>query len=182
MTTPMVLCWHVWLADSDPPIWRRFQVSDQSTLDELHQVLQCVMGWQNSHLYAFDIAGDRYAPLLDFPLEEAQDATAVILAELKLNPVYRFTYTYDFGDGWLHLLTLERTLVWNESLLVPHCLAGEQACPPEDCGGVWGYEELLEKLENPEDPNYEDLLDWVGANFDPEIFHIEAVNQQLQAL
>ncbi|MEO0984072.1 MAG: plasmid pRiA4b ORF-3 family protein [Cyanobacteria bacterium J06639_14] len=177
-----VLRWQVWLADSDPPIWRRFQVSEQATLDHLHHVLQRVMGWQNSHLHTFDIRGDRYAPPFDPPLENTQDSTAVALADFKFKPDSRFTYLYDFGDGWLHLLTLEAILDADESLIVPYCLEGERACPPEDCGGVWGYEELLEQLGDPEAPDYEELLDWLGGDFDPESFPVATVNQQLQAL
>ncbi|MBE7379914.1 MAG: plasmid pRiA4b ORF-3 family protein [Leptolyngbya sp. SIO1E4] len=182
MAEAAILRWQVWLADSDPPIWRRFQVSNQATLDDLHQVLQRVMGWHNSHLHAFNIRGDRYAPPLDPPLADTQDSTAVTLANLNFKADARFTYTYDFGDGWLHLLTLEAILVPDASLPTPHCLEGERACPPEDCGGVWGYEELLEQLGNPDTPDYEDLLNWVGADFDPEVFPIEAVNQQLNQL
>ena len=182
MARASVLRWQIWLADSDPPIWRRFQVSDQATLHHLHQVLQRVMGWQDKHLHAFEIRGDRYAPPFDPPLEDTQDSTTVTLADFKFEPNSRFTYRYDFGDGWLHLLTLEGTLTADESLPVPHCLEGERACPPEDCGGVWGYEELLEQLSNPDDPDYEALLDRVDADFDPEFFPIEAVNQQLQNL
>ncbi|NER80584.1 MAG: plasmid pRiA4b ORF-3 family protein [Leptolyngbya sp. SIO1D8] len=101
---------------------------------------------------------------------------------IELKAGSRFTYTYDFGDGWLHLLTVEDILPPDASLSLPCCVEGERACPPEDCGGVWGYEELLEQLGNFEDPDYEDLLEWVGADFDPEAFSTEVVNQQLARL
>lgn len=182
MAKASILRWQVWLADSDPPIWRRFQVSDQATLHHLHQVLQRVMGWQDSHLHAFEIKSDRYAAPFEPPLEDTRDSTAVTLADLNFEPSSRFTYLYDFGDGWLHLLTLEDILAADESLPVPHCLEGERACPPEDCGGVWGYEELLEQLGNPDAQDYEELLDRVGVDFDPEAFSVETVNQQLQSL
>ncbi|MGF1523219.1 MAG: plasmid pRiA4b ORF-3 family protein [Leptolyngbyaceae cyanobacterium] len=182
MAEASVLRWQVWLADSEPPIWRRFQVSDRATLDHFHQVLQRVMGWQNSHLHMFEIQGDRYAAPFDPPLDDTHDSTQVILADLKFQRDSRFTYLYDFGDGWLHLLTLEDSLPADNSLPVPHCLEGQRACPPEDCGGVWGYEEILEQLGDPDAPDYEDLLEWVGGDFDPEFFPIEAVNQQLRSL
>ncbi|MDB9524408.1 plasmid pRiA4b ORF-3 family protein [Oscillatoria sp. CS-180] len=169
---------HIGLLDSDPLIWRRFQIHQQASLNDLHFVIQVVMGWENSHLHAFDIGGDRYADPFPVPLEDTLDSTAITLAELRLKQGTKFIYTYDFGDGWMHQLTAEA--ITQSAVKPPVCLAGERACPPEDCGGIWGYEELLERLADPEEPEYEDLLDWVGADFDPEVFSVDAVNRQLQ--
>lgn len=182
MPTATVLQFHVWLIDSDPAIWRRFQISHLATLNDLHHVLQGVMGWQNSHLHAFDIGGDRYAPSSPMPLEQTIDSKSQTLANLSLPKETQLIYTYDFGDGWMHLLTVEARLPATDQTALPICLAGERACPPEDCGGVWGYSELLERLDDPDDPEYEDLLDWIGVDFDPNAFSVEAVNQRLRAL
>lgn len=179
MTTAQVMRWQVWLADTDPPIWRRFQVHDQVTLETLHQVLQQVMGWQNTQPYRFEIRGDRYAPPT-VSLENTLDSTTTTLASLDVQADARLSYLYDFRDGWLHLLTLEAVLPTTPSDSVPSCLAGELACPPEGCGGVWGYEDLLETLGDPDDPDYENLLNWVGVDFDPTAFHCAQVNQRLQ--
>jgi hypothetical protein len=181
MTTPQILQFHVWLLDSEPPIWRRFEVSDQTTLDALHGVLQRVMGWKFSHLYDFKIGGDRYASPFPTPLEGSLDATQVLLVSLPLSNGTKFTYTYDFGDGWRHEITVADILPWRDDVRVPRCLEGDRACPPEDCGGVWGYEGLLERLADFEDPEYEELLDWIGVDFDSERFDVDAVNAQLQS-
>lgn len=179
MAAGCVLRWQVWLADSEPPIWRRFQVSDASTLDDFHEVLQQVMGWQDLQPYQFALQGDRYA-LPSASIQGSQDSTAVTLASLNIVLDTRLTYTYDFKSGWLHLLTLEAIFSLEATLPVPYCLDGERACPPEGCGGIWGYESLLEQLGDPEDPDYEDLLERVGADFAPEAFDAAHVNRRLQ--
>lgn len=178
MAKPQLLKCHVWLVDSEPPIWRRFEVSDQITLDDLHTVLQIVMGWEFSHLHAFDIKGDRYAPADPMPLEDTLDSTRVQLATFKFNSQDTFSYTYDFGDGWVHQITVVEPQSLSDTTGSPRCLEGERAGPPEDCGGVWGYEDLMERLSDPDDPEFEELLDWVG-DFDPEAFDVASVNQQL---
>ena len=182
MTTSQILQCHVWLLDSEPPIWRSFEVSDQITLDALHGVLQQVMGWKFSHLYDFKIGGERYASPLPAPLDATLDSTVPLLASLKLKKDTNFTYTYDFGDGWRHQITVADILPWRDNVQLPRCLEGDRACPPEDCGGVWGYEGLLERLADPEDPDYEELLDWIGVDFDSERFDVNAVNARLHAV
>lgn len=181
MVEPRFLRWQVWLADSDPPIWRRFQLSSQATLDGLHQVLQQVMGWENKHPYRFEIGGDRYAPNRDSSPEASRDAASVTLADLNFKLESRFTYLYDFSDGWLHLLTLEAILDADGASSTAHCLEGECACPPESCGGMWGYEELLEQIGSPDDSE-DELADWLGDGFDPDYFDLQCVNQCLAAL
>jgi hypothetical protein len=175
------LQWHVSLADSEPPIWRRFLIGDAATLDTLHQVLQQVMGWSNTHPYMFVVEGDRYAHPA-FSLENTRDSTATALPDLSLTPESSLAYTYDFGDGWLHILTLEERRLQTPLDEIPCCLDGERACPPENSGGVWGYEDLLERLGDPDDPDYEDLLNQIGLDFDSEAFSPETANQRLKAL
>jgi hypothetical protein len=179
MASPMILRWKITLADSRPPIWRRFQVSDQITLVDFHAIVQGVMGWEDAHLHTFEVGGDRYAPA-EFELEYTLDSHAKTLAALNLSVGAKVTYTYDFGDGWLHVLKLEELLPLTPETPHPHCLKGKRACPPEDCGGVWGYEGLLERLEDYGDPNYEEMLNQIGLDFDPEKFDLAAVNQTLK--
>lgn len=181
MTRSTYLWCHVWLVDSEPPIWRRFQISDRASLADLHRVLQVVMGWQNSHLHEFNVGGDRFAAASSTPRSDAQDSANRSLASFNFKPEEQFIYLYDFGDGWIHLITVE-SATSDDSLSLAQCLEGERACPPENSGGVWGYQELLEQLEDPEDPNFDDLLDWIGPDFDPEHFDCEQVNHQLSAL
>lgn len=179
MATPQILQCRVWLVDSEPSIWRRFEVSDQISLDDLHEILQIVMGWENGHLHAFAIGRDRYAAPFPMPLEGTLDSTSVSLASFRFKSGDKFSYTYDFGDGWLHQVRVDEVRPQSNEVKLPRCLEGDRACPPEDCGGVWGYEALLERLSDPEDPDFEELLDWVG-DFDPSHFSVEAVNAQLR--
>jgi len=164
-----------------PPIWRRIRVPGNYSLRSLHRVIQVAMGWADYHLYEFLIDKQSYSP----PDEEAPDTIArdlVTLQKLDLQPKERFFYTYDFGDNWGHTITVEKILseeeVPPEERKKPVCLAGKRACPPEDCGGYSGYEEILEALHSPNKKKYRELLEWVG-NFDPELFDIQQVNKKL---
>lgn len=182
VTLVSILECHVWLVDSEPPIWRRFQISDQMSLASLHRVLQQVMGWQNSHLYDFQIGGDRYTDPWPSSLADTRDAATQKLADFQFTAGSKFIYNYDFGDGWRHQITVEKILPLASGAESLTCLDGERACPPEDCGGIWGYEHLLERLNDPEDPECEDLLNWIGLDFDPDAFDVQTVNCQLQML
>lgn len=181
MVQPQILRCHVWLVDSEPSIWRSFEVSDQVSLATLHAVLQVVMGWENAHLYAFKVGHQRYADAFLELLPGAVDASTVTLASLDLQPKQTFSYTYDFGDGWVHQITVSDRQPLTEAAELPRCLDGDCACPPENSGGVWGYESLLERLEDAGDPDYEELLEWL-IDFDPEHFDCAAINRQLQSM
>lgn len=164
-----------------PPIWRRVQVPGDITLAKLHRVLQVVMGWTNSHLHKFSIGGVDYAePDPDGFLNFQSDRRA------RLNKVARamqkFEYEYDFGDSWEHDIVVEKTLQPEPGASYPVCLAGERACPPEDCGGLWGYQDFLEAIMNPAHTEHEAMLTWVGGSFDPETFDLDAVNASLRRL
>lgn len=169
------------LDGTDPPIWRRFQVKD-CTLDKLHKVLQVVMGWSDDHLYQFEAGKQRFSPgndefgeLLGHP---SQDATRTLLSELAKRKGSKFGYEYDFGDSWWHLIEVEERIMDQPDFQHPVCLEGQLACPPEDCGGVWGYYECLEALKHRDDPDYADRLDWLGE-YDPDDFDPHRVNRVL---
>ncbi|NGZ10637.1 MAG: plasmid pRiA4b ORF-3 family protein [Nitrospira sp. LK70] len=169
------------LREIKPPIWRRVQVPGDITLATLHQVLQIAMGWTNSHLHRFSIGGVDYAePDPDGHLNFQSDRRA------RLNHVthakQKFEYEYDFGDSWMHDIAVEKTLQPESGATYPFCLAGERACPPEDCGGLWGYQEFLEAIMNPAHTEHEELLAWVGGSFNPEMFDLDAVNASLRRL
>jgi hypothetical protein len=176
METHHLWQFHIELIDSEPPIWRAFQVPSYFTLADLHSTIQLVMGWHNCHSYYFEL-GDRYGSP-DLP--NIQDPTAQILGDLNVSPGVTFTYMYDLKSGWLHRLTLtaQPTQPLTEPSVV--CLDGALACPPEESNGVWGYEELLDRLADPDEPDYEALLEWVGLDFDPGYFRVDEVNQRLQ--
>jgi hypothetical protein len=92
----------------------------------------------------------------------------------------QFTYEYDFGDSWRHEILVEKVLAPEAGGRYPQCVAGKRACPPEDCGGVWGYERFLEVIKDEDDPEHEETLEWAGGSFDPEAFSVEEANEALQ--
>jgi hypothetical protein len=176
----------VTLKHSRPPIWRRIQVPSDVSLGELHWVLQLVMGWTNSHLHQF-IVGRRpdwqYYGMTGFDLgDDVQDENRVKLSQIAPRAKAKFVYEYDFGDGWEHEVVVEKVLPPEPGARYPRCLAGEKACPPEDVGGVWGYAEFLQAINNPEHPEHADMLDWIGGGFDPEAFHLERANAALKRI
>ena len=172
----------VTLKGSKPPIWRRVQVPGSITLATLHRVIQVIMGWEDYHLHQF-ITREKYfgqrVPDFDFgpPME---DERAVKLIDVAPTEKTRFLYEYDFGDSWEHAILVEKILTAEKGVHYPICLTGKRACPPEDCGGIWGYYQLLETVQDPGDPEHEDMLDWLGDDFDPEAFDLDAINRELK--
>lgn len=168
------------LVDSKPPIWRRVLVADDTRLSTLHLILQIVMPWSNSHLHQFLVGGEYYSNP-DFDLEDVYSENDVRLNQLGLAPKARFRYEYDFGDGWDHDILVEKILDPDPGSKYPQCIKGVNACPPDDCGGIWGYYRLLETLSDPKNRDYEDMLEWVGGEpIDPEAFDIDKVNRMLR--
>ncbi len=174
------------LDHSRPPIWRRVQLPD-CTLEELHYVIQCAMGWDNCHLHEFIVGERRFQPASDgfgvdamWNMDDSEPTEETILSDLvpdSSKKRFRFKYLYDFGDGWEHTITVEKVEHQEKAPTVPVCLAGKRACPPEDCGGVWGYAELLETLADPQHPEHAELLGWCGGPIDAEDFDPEEVNE-----
>lgn len=168
-----------------PPIWRRVQVSGEATLGHLHWVIQISMGWTNSHLHSFSIQGVEYGmlmPDLGFDELEPQDEQTVKLSEAIPGEKFKFVYLYDFGDSWEHEVLVEKILEPATNIQYPLCLKGKRACPPEDCGGTWGYPQFVEAVQNPEHPGHEDMLEWVGGFFDSEDAELDDVNPRLQMI
>lgn len=169
------------LKGSQPPIWRRVQVPADITLAELHDVIQSVMGWTDSHLHAFSIGQTQYGSVdPEFGLDDAEDEEVAVLNQVVQRPKSKFTYEYDFGDSWEHELVLEKILPPEPGARYPRCLDGARHGPPEDCGGIWGYAELLEAIQDPEHDSHEEMLEWVGGDFDPEVFDLESINRRLR--
>jgi hypothetical protein len=146
----------VTLLDIDPPVWRRVLVPATIRLDRLDRVVQAAMGWTNSHLHMFIHPSGHYGvPDLDFPLQDERRAT---LRDLAAQEGETFRYEYDLGDSWEHELMLEQLSTAEPGGRYPVCLDGARACPPEDCGGVHGYADLVDSLADPTHPEHEHLL------------------------
>jgi len=163
----------------DPPIWRRIQVSEDTTLAQLHRVLQTVMGWENCHLHEFRIGRKTYGePDPDDERKIIDDKPTKIHAVLQ-GVGAELEYVYDLGDYWQHDLLLEAILQPTPDATYPRCIAGGRSCPPEDVGGSGGYETYLAAMADPEHEEHEDMMAWRGP-FTPEEFSVEKVNRELE--
>lgn len=165
-----------------PPIWRRIQVPETYTFWDFHVAIQDVMGWLDYHLHEFEILNPTNGlkvtiglPDDDIPKRNLLDWAQKIANYFSLeNP--SADYIYDFGDYWIHRLKLEKILLREKNVDYPICVKGKRAAPPEDCGGVSGYENILEIIKNPGHVEYEETIEWLGEEFDPEHFDPKEVN------
>jgi hypothetical protein len=185
----------VTLEDSKPAIWRDILVPNDLTLEGLHYVIQIVMGWGNCHLHQFIAENvlytngslrntdDEYG-LLDAEELERQDRNEkqYTVAHLLSKENDDIIYEYDLGDSWTHQVKLKKILPVDANAHQPRCIKGEKACPPEDCGGIWGYTDMLDTLRTTENSENTQLLTWFGEDFNPDHFDIEAVNRTLRHL
>jgi hypothetical protein len=170
----------VTLRDSRPPIWRRLLVSDTINLFDLHKIIQLAMGWTNSHLHQFIINGEYYSIPSDEDWKPVIDEREYQIAKIAPNEQRKFIYEYDFGDSWEHDVLVEKILPTEPDTEYPVCIDGEQACPPEDVGGVWGFEEFLKAMKDPKHEEHESYVTWWGGQYDPEAFDLKEVNEGLQ--
>ena len=168
------------LREVKPPIWRRVLVPGAITLGDLSDVILTAMGWVGGHLHTFDVAGRDYGdPGL---VDDVADENRITLNGVIKAGVKRFTYTYDFGDNWDHVVSIEKTEPAADGQSYPLCVEGKRHCPPDDCGGAWGYAELLEILADRAHPERAERLEWMDdEDFDPEAFDIERANRRLAA-
>ena len=169
----------VTIRDIRPPIWRRIHVESSTTLSKLHLIIQAAMGWYNCHLHSFSVDGIEYGkPEPNYGLELRDENKAKLVNLIKQEKA-KFFYTYDFGDSWSHLILVEKILPKEPKVSYPKCIKAKRACPPENCGGAWGYMEFLEAIQNPTHAEHESYLEWVGGSFDSELCDLEEVNQRL---
>jgi hypothetical protein len=172
------------LGVSKPPVWRRLLLQSEISLDQLHGVIQVAMGWWDYHMHVFSTEAGEYGvpdPELGF-----LDESRMMLSQLLSEPGDRIRYTYDFGDAWQHEIALEKVLAVDPEHLYPTCVAGRGACPPEDCGSIWGYARLQEVLADPSDEEHARMLEWLelesASDFDAAAFEIAPVNDSLSHL
>ena len=178
----------VTLRDSKPPIWRRLLVSSETKLSKLHNIIQEAMGWEVYHLHQF-VVDDVYYSM---PLEEMdmEDERRVKLRDIVSGEGFKFVYEYDFGDGWEHIVLVEKILSPDPTQQLPGfltsklpiCIKGKRACPPEDVGGIWGYDTFLEAINDPNHPEHAMYSEWIGDEFDAEAFDVDVVNERLRYL
>ncbi len=162
-----------------PPVWRRLQVSSQTSLAELHHIIQAAMGWYDCHLHQFEVR-DLYYAAPEHELDDTSDESRRTLANLRVGE--RFVYWYDFGDDWYHDILVESVDRADPALTYPRCVTGRRACPPEDCGGPWGFAELMGALGDEKHPEHEMYREWVPAGYDPARFDLAEINEALARL
>lgn len=167
------------LRHARPPVTRRIQVKADTKLGKLHGILQIVMGWTNSHLHAFRKGQIQYCEPND-----GYDFDVVDERKVRLDSIVgeggTLVYEYDFGDGWEHDLKIEKIIPAETKTRYPRCLTGKRNCPPEDCGGPFGYQNLLEILRDPTHEEHAEMREWLGGEFDPEAFDLDEVNAGLR--
>lgn len=168
------------LTDLQPPVWRRVEVED-CTLLKLHKIIQVCMGWDNFHMWRFEIDGEEFG---DDVMDEAFEWEFISARKRKLSQfveagIKRFHYTYDFEDKWIHTIDVEKTLKTDTKAKYPRCVDGKRACPPESCGGPWGYEKFLQTITAPDAVKQEQFQEWMNREFDADAFDLDSVNLKL---
>jgi len=172
------------LKDIKPLIWRRIHVPKTYTFWDLHIAIQDVMGWYDSHLHEFEIVNPLSGTktIIGIPNDDEDFANYKTLPGWKQKISDYFSkknqsanYIYDFGDNWEHKIILEKILPKENNITYPLCVKGERACPPEDCGGTYGYEDFLKIIRDPDDEQHERMLEWIGGEFDSEHFNPKEV-------
>ncbi len=171
---------NVSLDKSDPIIWRRILIPDSITFFDLHHVLQIVMGWKNSHLFEF-IVNDYRIGFVDGDNEGYEDmaeADLITVDTLLSREGLQFKYRYDFGDGWEHSIQIEKIIDSEPGKVYPVCIEGKMNCPPENCGGISGFYNMLEILNDKDHPEFEDMHNWAGR-YNPKKFNLIRINKEM---
>lgn len=164
----------------DPLVWRQVLIPAAYPLSRVHRVIQAAMGWENCHMHAFQIGKTTYGSDPDGELGYADETKARLADVARVRT--RISYEYDFGDGWEHELALEARTVAQAGQVYPACIAGEGACPPEDSGGAYGFEQLKEVLAGPPGTERDEMREWAGDDYDPARFDLAAANAAVAAV
>lgn len=172
---------------SAPTVWRRLVVPEKFSFYRFHRVIQEAFGWDDYHLFSFSPGGYNSTPEIGIPdpewdMEETLDCKKTKLNEIFMTEKQKYTYIYDFGDDWTHTVVLEK--ITADKPLRADCLGGKGACPPEDCGGPWGYGNMKEILNDPKNPEHEEMKEWLGLdedeNWDAGYFDLEGVREAVR--
>lgn len=172
------------LINTKPLVSRTIKVSSETTLYLMHNIIQTVMGWGNRHWYEFSINNLRFADsrLMDEDFGDMTDVKTVLLEDVFPKTGATAIYLYDFGDGWKHQLELIEISNAPQNELLPSFVSGQNACPPEDCGGTFRYRELLKILTDPSHEEYESIVKWLGPKFNPVAFNKLTIERGLGIL
>ena len=169
---------------SKPKIWRRILVPSDLLLADFHKIIQTTMGWTNSHLHQFIKDRIFYTQRMDdddfWEEMDNVDYSKIKISDLLKKEKDKIIYEYDFGDSWEHDIILEKIENNGMNKNIPTCLTGKNSCPPDDCGGIWGYSEMLEILKHPDHEEYEEYVEWLGKEFDPKYFDKNEINEMLK--
>ena len=174
---------HIELRGTKPKVWRRVLVPETITLAKLHLVIQAAFGWAGEHLHEFDVGGERIGqpdPDYDTFGEIRDERNVRLLSALRENEVATMDYVYDFGDNWRHRIKVEKKLEPMPKEMLPLCIAGANARPPEDCGGVYGYYDFVAAVSDPAHPDHAHMAEWIGRPWDVKAFDIENANSWLR--
>lgn len=180
-SNPMVYQLKIVIKSVNPPIWRRIQISSDATLYTLHNTIQEAFGWTNTHLHDF-AANNKYYGMIEEDIETAEgtlNEREYKIFDVLIQEGDQIVYTYDFGDSWRHIVTLEKILKLENDILYPVCITGKRACPVEDSGGAYGYMELLKAIVDIKHEMHEEYLEMVGDDYDPEYFNKDEINEIL---
>jgi len=164
-----------------PPIWREIQVPETYTFWDFHVAIQDAMGWQDYHLHEFELLKSSTGSKMNIGIPDEDFGRKVLpgwtqkIADYFSSENRAASYLYDFGDDWEHQIELQKIIPKKRGMSYPVCTNGKRACPPEDCGGIWGYEDLLEIIKDPTHEEYEGMMEWLGGEFDPEHFEVKKV-------
>ena len=170
------------LIGSKPTISRTILVESSRTFYEFHHIIQIAMGWLNYHLFQFMAKEYCISDPSFVDYKEILDSKEIRLDQIFTEEGEKIEYEYDFGDGWKHIIKLEKISLIKLNEIYPVCIRGKRSCPPEDCGGIWGYQNLVEVMGNKKHPEYKEMKEWIGGDFDPEEFNIEEINEELKDL
>lgn len=166
------------LLDVKPAIWRRVEIASDTKLPAVSDALLVAMGWTNTHLHCFRVGRETFGmPDPDYPTDDL-DERRYTLAQVLPVVGDSLRFEYDFGDGWVHRVTTETIEAENPTHTYPRCVAGKRACPPEDCGGPWGYARFLRAIGDPKHEEHEEMLRW-GGRFDAASFDVDETNREL---
>ena len=172
------------LEDIDPPVWRTVLVPSAISLAEMHRVIQLAMGWEDYHLFQFTIKGIKYEVLEPWLIQEPDilDASNAVLGDLVTKAGESFIYEYDFGDNWTHKITALKVGPAEAGTNLPRCVSGERACPPEDCGGPFGFMSILDAIADPNSDDAGEILEWLPYGYAPEVFDLPEANHRVNSV